>query len=477
MGSARAVALVPEVEEEVVAAMRTEAGGPAGRSRAGGGGPAGGGASRAAVTRRLAAALGVAGLLAGMTAATAGTASAATMGTVSGATTAAGTASAATNGSAPIAVAGLASAGTARTAPTAVVSLGDSYISGEGGRWQGNASPWLPTGDVWGTDRASYNCTPDFNSCDHDPERVYGKSYVNGCDRSDTAEILTARIPADHRINLACSGATTADVLRAVDGGQWFKGEAPQADQLAAVARQYAVKLVVVSIGGNDLGFASVLERCAEGYLEPWPFAAPCEPKEEPVFATALAAAAPKVRAALASVRRAMASAGYRDADYRLVLQSYPSPLPAGGDYRYPQDGYTRYLTGGCPFFNSDSSWARNSVVPRIAGMLQAAASAERADFLDLRGAFSGHEVCSTADRQAGAENTLVRPVSPLTAEWVRFVSTTQGRLQESLHPNAYGQLAFGDCLGKLWAAGPGSFGCFNTAGRSPVAMVLTRLH
>jgi lysophospholipase L1-like esterase len=447
VGSARAVALVPEVEEEVVA-MRTEAGGSADRSSAGNAGNVGnaGNAARAlrsAVPRRLATVLGVAGLLAGVTMGTAGPASAATT----------------------------------RAVPTAVVSLGDSYISGEGGRWQGNASPWLPIGDVWGTDRAAYNCTPDFNSCDHDPARVYGKSYVDGCDRSDTAEILTARIPVDHRVNLACSGATTADVLRAVDGGKSFKGEPPQADQLAAVARQYAVRLVVVSIGGNDLNFASVLEHCAAGYLAPWPFAGPCESKEEPAFAAALAATAPKVRAALASVRRAMQSAGYRDSDYRLVLQSYPSPLPAGGDYRYSQDGYTRYLTGGCPFFNSDSSWARDSAVPRIAQMLQGAAQAEQADFLDLRDAFSGHEVCSTADRQAGAGNTLARPVSPLTAEWVRFVSTTQGRLQESLHPNTYGQLAFGDCLGKLWAAGPGSFGCANSAGRSPSAMVLTRLH
>ncbi|MFJ2809300.1 hypothetical protein ACIO9K_24740, partial [Kitasatospora sp. NPDC087271] len=36
--------------------------------------------------------------------------------------------------------------------PPAVVSMGDSYISGEGGRWAGNANT-SPSGDVWGTDR------------------------------------------------------------------------------------------------------------------------------------------------------------------------------------------------------------------------------------------------------------------------------------------------------------------------------------
>jgi hypothetical protein len=36
--------------------------------------------------------------------------------------------------------------------PTAAVSLGDSYISGEGGRWQGNSID--PLADRDGTDRA-----------------------------------------------------------------------------------------------------------------------------------------------------------------------------------------------------------------------------------------------------------------------------------------------------------------------------------
>jgi hypothetical protein len=412
--------------------MRAQAGGSAGRD--------GKGARRTAWPRRAALVLGVAGLLAG------------------------------TTGVAP------AAAATPRAVQTAVVSLGDSYISGEAGRWQGNASPWLPTGDVWGTDRASYNCNADYTSCDHDPARVYGTSYADGCDRSDTAEILTARIPADHRINLACSGAETINVRRAIDRGRPYKGEPPQADQLAQVARQYAVKLVVVSIGGNDLGFAGVLERCAEGYLLPWPFAKPCEPTEEPALAAKLVSTERDVRLALASVRDAMRSVGYRDTDYRLVLQSYPSPLPPGTDYRYPQDSSTRFTTGGCPFFDSDSTWARNSVMPRITRMLQDAADAEGADFLDLGNAFTGHEVCSTADHQATADDNLTRPVSALTAEWVRFATVTQGRMQESLHPNAYGQLALGDCLGRLWAAGPGSFACSNTAGRSPTSMVLTRL-
>lgn len=358
---------------------------------------------------------------------------------------------------------------------TAAVSLGDSFISGEAGRWQGNAAPLLPTGDVYGTDRAAYDCNASYTSCAHNPERVYGASYADGCDRSDVAEIHTASIRVDKRINLACSGAVTKNVLRAADGGEWYKKEAPQADQLAAVARQYDVKLIVLSIGGNDLRFSDILTNCAKDFLAPIG-ATPCEPTQAPDFNTRAADLAREVGKTLASIRAAMSSDGYHDSDYRLVLQSYPSPLPLGTQYRYRQ-GYVRFTEGGCPFFNSDSTWARQTVVPRIAENLRIAARAQHADFLDLQNAFDGHEVCSTATFQATARDTLAHPVSDRTGEWVRFATVgSQGRTQESLHPNAYGQLALGDCLGKLWAAGPGSFRCVNSAGHSPEQMVLHRL-
>jgi lysophospholipase L1-like esterase len=356
-----------------------------------------------------------------------------------------------------------------------MVSLGDSFISGEAGRWQGNAALTQPFGDVDGTDRAAFDCNAGYTWCGRNPERVYGSSYLNGCDRSDVAEIRSAEVAVDERVNLACSGAVTKNVLRAVDGGVSFKGEPSQADQLADVAARDDVRLVVLSIGGNDLGFSNILTTCAEDFLTPIG-AAPCKPSQDPVFQAGLAALGPKVRAALASVRAAMASAGYSDSDYRLVLQSYPSPLPTGEQYRY-DESYRRYAEGGCPFFDSDSTWAHDTIVPAIAATLHDAAQAQHADFLDLQAAFDGHEVCSREDQQATDRNNLAEPVSPGTAEWIRFVTLLfQGTPQESLHPNAYGQQALGDCLGKLWAAGPGSFRCVNTAEHGPQEMLLYRL-
>jgi hypothetical protein len=140
---------------------------------------------------------------------------------------------------------------------TAIVSLGDSYISGEAGRWDGNSNQQVASRD--GTDRAYTG-----GCCSYDTSRVYlGGSDDNGCHRSDVAEILSNAIAAGEKVNLACSGATTANVIRASQGGQSHDGEAPQADQLAPVAQRDAVKLIVLSSGGNDLGFADLIQESA----------------------------------------------------------------------------------------------------------------------------------------------------------------------------------------------------------------------
>jgi hypothetical protein len=93
--------------------------------------------------------------------------------------------------------------------PTAVVTLGDSYISGEAGRWQGN---WAtPEGNRGGTDRAAYKRKGIWH---YGASRVYGDTYFNGCHRSDVSEVLTSQIAVDDQVNLACSGAVTQNSRR-----------------------------------------------------------------------------------------------------------------------------------------------------------------------------------------------------------------------------------------------------------------------
>ena len=163
------------------------------------------------------------------------------------------------------------------------------------------------------------------------------------------------------------------------------------------------------------------------------------------------------VAGALADIRAVMADAGYDDADYRLVLQGYPSPVPAGADFRYREGGWSRTTTGGCPFWDVDATWARDVFAPSLGDALADVAAAADAEFLDLSDAFDGREVCADDASQG----------TGVDAEWVRFVSTgiLQGEIQESLHPNAYGQRALGACLARVHDAAPGS-----TAARTPRA-------
>lgn len=345
--------------------------------------------------------------------------------------------------------------------PTALVTLGDSYISGEGGRWSGNSAS--SSGNRGGTDRAAFKRRGTWF---YDASRVYGDT-TTGCHRSDVAPAASTTVAVDARINLACSGAVTQNILRAVNGGSGQHGEAPQADQLAQVATTHDVEVIVLSIGGNDLGFADIIFDCfLEWYTSPAWWKNTCNEEQQANVSSRMAGAMVGVDAAIGEIQAVMAAAG--DTDYRLILQSYPSPIPNGSEIRYSESGWSRWDTGGCPFWNVDATWARSSLVPQISSELQAVANARGVDFLDLRDALDGREVCSTSTSQGNGAD----------AEWARFLVTglTQGDAQESMHPNALGQRANGTCIDLVIAAQPGNYSCTNVAGSGPETMVIERL-
>ncbi|MEU2158321.1 GDSL-type esterase/lipase family protein [Streptomyces sp. NPDC019396] len=350
----------------------------------------------------------------------------------------------------------------ASTSPsqTAVVSMGDSFISGEAGRWQGNSN--TQSGSRNGTDRA-------YNGKSYDPTTVYGGTYSSGCDRSDSAEVLSATGIADVAINLACSGATTGNVIRAGSGGESLNGERPQADQLAAVAAQYRVKLIALSIGGNDLGFSDVITNCVEDYSLLYSY---CYDDQGEKVDQRMDSAMAGVAKSVQEIRSVMSSAGYASGDYRVILQSAPSPIPRGSEIRYAQSGWSRLTTGGCPFWDKDADWARDVFIPEYAAEVKAVAESEGVQFLDLQDMLQGREVCAKATRLA----TSSQGPSATTSEWARFLvsGAAQGTMQESFHPNYYAQRALGRCLGLIYARPTGDYACRNTAGKDDSGMYLT---
>jgi hypothetical protein len=135
----------------------------------------------------------------------------------------------------------------------------------------------------------------------------------------------------NERINLACSGARTQHIWRGSEGGQVFKGEPPQGDQLATVAQQKNVKLVVLTITANDLGFSDHVIDCTVA----WSTSSSdnpdyCWPEEQAEMQAAMPAARAGFTKAIDEIRAVMSGAGYASSQYRLLAMGYASPVRAG---------------------------------------------------------------------------------------------------------------------------------------------------
>jgi hypothetical protein len=347
--------------------------------------------------------------------------------------------------------------------PTAIVSLGDSFISGEAGRWNGNSLNMTGTRD--GTDRAA-SCWWIF--CSYDAARVYGSTHASGCHRSDVATIKSAAISVNEKINIACSGAKSVNIWRASQGGQSFKGEAPQADQLLTIAQQKNVKLVVLTIMANDVSFADHVINCTVNWILGL---GTCNQAQQAQLSAELPGAMTGLRKSIDEVRAVMSAAGYSPSQWKFVLAGYSSPVPAASNVRY--SGSDRWWTGGCPFYDADFNWAKNSATPQIVDAMRTVAAEKGVQFLDVRNALNGHESCHVNSQLVGGSGP-----NPVTAEWVRWVNTgcCQGDAQESMHPNAYGQRAIGKCVQLMYAKTSGNWSCNNTPGQSYTAMSLVSI-
>jgi GDSL-like Lipase/Acylhydrolase family len=364
-----------------------------------------------------------------------------------------------------------------RSGPAVVVSMGDSMISGVAGRWKGNSL--TDTGSKDGTDRA---CVPGptSGSCSsYDLNSIYvDGTAADDCERSDVAEVLSARIPGIHGVNIACGGAPINSLLTTAQGGKRFHGEPPQGDSLATVARQDNVRMIVIVMGANNTDLGSVVTDCAASYAGLGPAKA-CTaakaafPKEIPI-------ATQKLEHAVAEVRQTMSAQGYHAGDYRLVLQDYAVGLARSSQVRYPQSDESARFTDGCPFSNADLNWI-NDVNVRYRSMVETAARHSGTEFMDISNVLNGHQVCSIDDSLVTSEH----PPSAKTSEWSRFFAyehllaqappeSTDDALGEILHPNYFGQRAFGACLTQTAASPAGQHTCTTIKGSTHTEVATT---
>jgi hypothetical protein len=338
-----------------------------------------------------------------------------------------------------------------------VVSVGDSYISGEAGRWAGNTNTGEQYIDAGGS--AAY-----FDNPTHTAETT------TRCHRSTSAEVFIGTGSA----NLACSGAKTATFT---DSSGYFKpgldfyngaGGQGQALALQGFATTHNVKAVVVSIGGNDFGFGGIVQQCVTDFLGSpswWKDYCNDDSSVTAQFTSAnVTAQTTNIKNGLLNLRTAMRNAGYADGSWNLVVQTYESPLPNGTSIRYSESGYTRQSTGGCGFWNADANWANSTALPTINNAVKNAASAAGitgTKVLDLSSAFNGRRLCESTVGLLEEEGLTYWYQSGASdvSEWVNQIrtvstSTSDYYVQESFHPSYWGQLALRSCLRQAWNGG-----------------------
>ena len=106
----------------------------------------------------------------------------------------------------------------------------------------------------------------------------------------------------------------------------------------------------MISIGGNDLGFTPIIKSCIKlwgGSFDP-EFET-CEGLNTKRF-DRLPEVIESVSDVIVAVKNVMAQEGYTfKANYRILLQSYPSPIPPGDKFRVADEGFQRITEGGCP--------------------------------------------------------------------------------------------------------------------------------
>ncbi len=302
---------------------------------------------------------------------------------------------------------------------------------------------------------------------------VAGRESIPGCHRSKAAEIHIGGIES---ANLACSGART--YTQPYSSGSDFKpgldfyddgaGHIGQAKALQQYASTRRVRLIMVLISANNFGFADVVQTCVTDWLTSpswWKNYCNDDSSIRSRFTDSFIAQQRDATAgAYANIRQAMTNAGYAASDYRLVAQTYSSPIPRGSGFRYKETGFTRQTIGGCGVWNRDADWANDTMVQTLdERVIKPAAATAGAEVMDARGALAGHRLCENTVgllEETGVPN-WTSPGAADRSEWVSQIRTVTTlvppyQLQEDLHPSYWGQLALRNCVRQVYTLNRG---------------------
>jgi lysophospholipase L1-like esterase len=241
-----------------------------------------------------------------------------------------------------------------------------------------------------------------------------GDSYTSGpviptqvdanCARSDHnyPSLVAAADRIRHLTDVSCGGATTAEMWQA---------QGTNGPQLDAVRRDST--LVTLQIGGNDIGFGSIIATCA-GLSVTDPAGSPCKQHYGASGVDQLTVnvlqTAPKVARVLRGIRA-------RAPHAKVVVVGYPDLLPDSGVGCFP----------AVPFAAGDFGYLRDTE-KALNAMLRADARLFGAQYVDTYGPTVGHDMCTApADR-------WIEPLAPASPA-------------APAHPNAKGEQAMAQAV------------------------------
>jgi lysophospholipase L1-like esterase len=243
------------------------------------------------------------------------------------------------------------------------VALGDSFSSGEGAGSDSGAAPGRPAA----CHRSKHAYAPRLAGSNRDRYRF-----------------------SQSRDFLACSGDEVPDVQRR---------------QLPRMGSNIGV--VTISIGGNDVGFASVIESCIANQR---PGGKTCDRIIKDTFRTKL----PRLRTRLNTLYSQISA---RAPGARVIVLGYPALFE---DSYSAAVCYSTVLTRGA---RSDLRAAADT----LADTIRPIAEAHGFPYVDPRGAFKDHRVCSSGE------------------DWIHGIVGSGG--PESFHPKSRGQKGFADAI------------------------------
>lgn len=269
------------------------------------------------------------------------------------------------------------------------VALGDSFSSGEG------AGGYAPPTNIRGQNvchRSEYAYPERLGSSPRQPVFLAGRS-----------------------VSLqfwACSGATTANVVDKPQGKA--EEEPPQITHVDS-----SDDLVTLTIGGNDAGFARMVNACLRfpvrylGHivLRKWPIR--CRPET----------AAKRIGALAGPLERTFAAVRAQAPHAAVIALDYPQLFPAGPEQQRCQD---------LSLFKPGSVEVLRKATDDLDDAIKKAAVKAGVQFLDVRDDFQGHEVCMSNNPES-------------SSIWINRLDVRN--LSESLHPNFFGQQQYANAI------------------------------